>query len=29
MDRYYPYNAIAGDRLHDADDLAQIIRALF
>ncbi len=29
MDRYYPYNAIAGDRNHNADDLAQIIRALF
>ncbi|MDD3212073.1 MAG: hypothetical protein PHY64_00235 [Eubacteriales bacterium] len=28
MDNYYPYNAIAGDRTHDADDLARIIAAV-
>lgn len=28
MDKYYPYNAVNGDRTHDADDLAKIIQAM-
>jgi len=28
MDKYYPYNSVGGDRLHDADDLARILKAL-
>jgi hypothetical protein len=28
MDRYYPYNSVGSDRLHDADDLARILKAL-
>ncbi len=28
MDKYYPFNAISGDRTHDADDLARILKAL-
>jgi hypothetical protein len=28
MDKYYPYNSIGSDRLHDADDLARLMKAL-
>lgn len=28
MDKYYPYNSVGSDRVHDADDLARILRAL-
>ncbi len=28
MDKYYPYNSLGSDRVHDADDLARILRAL-
>ena len=28
MDKFYPYNSLGYDRVHDADDLARILRAL-
>lgn len=28
MDKYYPYNAVNGDRKHDADDIARMIGAV-
>lgn len=28
MDSYYPYNSIGSDRMHDADDLARLMKAL-
>ena len=28
MDKFYPFNSVNNDRVHDADDLAKIIRAM-